>query len=140
MMVLLLRSVRFPLKWKKFRGGFKFDWVGYHIDLIRKEAGINDGRSLWVSRWCGGTVDQGTILVRNFLEALGRISFAAQVLWFVKPFLGPLFAWVSNMPRGALVTLPPMIRMILTWLQRQFDAIAGALWREDCPARRDLQG
>ena len=49
MMVLLLRSVRFPLKWKKFRGAFKFDWVGYHIDLIRKEAGINDGRSLWVS-------------------------------------------------------------------------------------------
>ena len=122
MMVLLLRSVRFPLKWKKFRGGFKFDWVGYHIDPIRKEAGINDGRSLWVSRWCGGTVDQGTILVRNFHEALGRISFAAQVLWFVKTFLGPLFVWVSNMPRGALVTLPPMIRMILTWLQRQFDA------------------
>ena len=75
MMVLLLRSVRFPLKWKKFRGGFKFDWVGYHIDLIRKEAGINDGRSIWDSRWCGGTMDQGTILVRNFLEALGRISF-----------------------------------------------------------------
>ena len=61
-------------------------------------------------------------MVRNFLEALGSISFAAQVLWFLKPFLGPLFAWVSNMPRGAMVTLPPMIRMILTWLQRQFDA------------------
>ena len=73
---------------------------GYHIDLIRKEAGINDGRSLWVSRGCGGTVDQGTILVRNFLEALGRISFAAQVLWFVKPFLGPLYAWVSSNAQG----------------------------------------
>ena len=77
MMVLFLRSVRFPLKWKKFRGGFKFDWVGYHIDLIRKEAGINDCRSIWDSRWCGGTMDQGTILVRNFLEALGRISFCS---------------------------------------------------------------
>ena len=74
-------------------------------------------------------MDQGTILVRNFFEALGRISFAAQVLWFVKPFFEPLFAWVSNMPRGALVTLPPMIRMILTWLQRQFDARLRAPFR-----------
>ena len=89
---------------------------------------------VWQVQWI-----RGTILVRNFLEALGRISFAAQVLWFVKPFLGPLFAWVSKMPRGAMVTLPPMIRMIFTWLQRQC-GIAGALWREDCPARRDLQG
>ena len=47
------------------------------------------------------------------------------------------------MPRGAVVTLPPMIRMILTWLRGQFDAglrapFGGEIYRADAKAEGEL--
>ena len=120
--ILLLRAFGVPLKWTKFRGGRKTEWIGYYFDLENREAGVSDGRSRWAAGWCRRVAGQSSIPAKEFSEGLGRLGFVATLLIYTKPFLGPLYAWASAIPPGGVANVPPMVKWILVWLADAFEA------------------
>jgi len=107
----------YPIKWKKVGGGLKHDWIGYWLDWARFERGISAKRAMWLIRWVIDTLKSGRVRVTTFRSVLGRFGFAVQVLELDRPFLGPLHAWVSRLPEEAIINIPLMVRLVLSWLK-----------------------
>jgi hypothetical protein len=105
-----------PLTWKKCRGGMACEWVGYWIDYARFEIGISESRACWLYRWGDRVVKEGLVQMRDFAEGLGRLGFTAGVLEFYRPFLAPLYSWSAAAPRNAVLKVPPMVRLTLSWI------------------------
>ena len=64
-------------------------------------------------------MDDGLVLVRHMAEGLGRLGFAAGILEWARPFLAPMYAWTAAAPGGAVLPLPSVVRLTLTWLVDQ---------------------
>ena len=47
--LLLWVALGVPWKWKKFRGGFEAEWIGYQIDFDRLSLGISPRRAEWLA-------------------------------------------------------------------------------------------
>ena len=112
----LLAILEVPVSWKKGRGGVAFDWIGLQIVLRGFRIGLSERRAEWVIRWALDTVASREVVIQEFGEAVGRLSFAARVLADERPFLAPLFKLVSLYPPRAKVRLPIFALMILQWL------------------------
>ena len=52
-------------------------------------------------------------------EGLGRLQFLAGPMEYIRPFLGPLYAWASIGPRFARPRLPVMIVLIMKYLAEE---------------------
>ena len=111
-----------PFSWPKCRGGMAFEWVGYWVDYGRFQIGISEKRANWIEKWLEEVVKEGKVQVRRMIEALGRLSFAAGVLEWHRPFLSPLYAWTAAVPPKAVVRIPVMIRLALQHLLERFKA------------------
>ena len=105
-----------PLSWRKCRGGLSCEWVGYWVDYSRFELGISENRANWLITWGKRVIKNGLVHMRDFAEGLGRLSFSAGVLEYCRPFLAPLYSWVAATPRGAILTIPPVVRLTLSWI------------------------
>jgi len=125
------------------------DWIGYYFDYARFEAGLSDKRAAWAVRWCQDMASQELILMRELRAGLGRLGFAASVARFLKPFLAPLYAWISMLPEGSCVTPPLMVRLLLSWVSGKVGetpripmglraASGGERFRADAKAEGDL--
>jgi hypothetical protein len=117
--VLLWEMVGAPFSWGKTSGGMSTEWVGYWLDYAKFELGVTEKRARWLKEWLDTVVDGRPVLVRALTEGLGRLAFATGVLEWGRPFLGPLFSWVSAVPGGSYLPLPPMVRATLTWVRDQ---------------------
>ena len=106
-------------KMSKFRGGVRTESVGYYRDFEAKELGVSDRRCNWAARWCRTKV-QGVIEVASFCEGYDRLAFAAGILRFVRPFLGPLYASCAAV--GRLCSTGPLLTVVvLWWFAEDFD-------------------
>ena len=108
-----------PFSWKKFRGGIEIDFVGYWLDYARFEIGISDKRCQWLIKWMDQTIQEKGVLMRRFLEGVGRLGFTAQVLHWLKPTLAPLFAWAARSSGGAVLAVPKLVRWSLKFLREE---------------------
>jgi hypothetical protein len=108
-----------PFAWKKFRGGLCLDWCGYYLDYHKYQLGISEARSRWLLDFFSKTLRDRTVLMRNFVEALGRVGFSSQVLTWAKPYLAPLYAWAARVPEGTTLRLPEVVAYTLLFLQEQ---------------------
>ena len=108
-----------PLSWRKTKGGLSCEWIGFWIDYQRFELGLSESRALWLARWGQRVVTDGLVQMRDFAEGLGRLGFCAGILEFYKPFLAPLYAWSSAAPPGAVLAVPPLVRLTLSWITAQ---------------------
>ncbi|CAE8726071.1 unnamed protein product [Polarella glacialis] len=115
--VFLLCVLGVPMSWKKFHGGLQYEWVGYWADLRHRRLGISEGRAQWLVRWMTNALAAGTVNVEEFKSVLGRMGFAMRALETFRPFLGPLYAWSSAVPRHINLELPAMVRLILSYLK-----------------------
>ena len=88
-----------PFKWVKCRGGLQQDWLGYWLDL----------ETFSLIKWINEVLTAGSVLVRTFVEALERFGFAAGVLEWDRPFLGPLYSWAAALPMSTYLRLPVLI-------------------------------
>eukprot|EP00969_Alexandrium_andersonii_P261947 11580461-Alexandrium_andersonii.AAC.1 len=61
-----------------------------------------------IAGWFADLGKRGAVLFRILRERLGRLSFAAGVLEWDRPFLLVLFAWAAAAPHGAYLPLSPM--------------------------------
>ena len=73
-----------------------------------------------MTNWIQEKLRGHLIPIRELREGLGRLSFVAGPLEVVRPFLGPLYAWVAACPPGSCPALPAMISFILWWISRMF--------------------
>ncbi len=79
-----------PLSWRKTRGGFKTEWIGYTVDLGQGLIGVSDKKVKWLKEWVAATNREGRILGRDFKAGVGRMGFlagaipAALLAWLVK--------------------------------------------------------
>ena len=75
--------------------------------------GISDGRAAWLCKWMNDGGRNGTADVADFRAVLGRLCFSLGVLEYLRPFVAPLFSWVSaveGMPRVP----PPLVGVLYT--------------------------
>ena len=118
--LLLLSVFGVPTKWSKCEGGLTYNWVGYYQDLQRFKLGISVTRASWLAKWLDGKLEADRVRAKELTEVLGRFGFAAIALDFIKPFLGPIYAWTSAAPEYANLKLPVMLRLIFLFLRRVF--------------------
>ena len=117
--LLVLGVVGTPLAWHKLHGGAVLEWIGYALDVGRFELGVTEKRVQWAVRWIGDKVREGAVRLGELREGLGRLQFVAGPLDHLRPFLGPLYAWVSAGPRYSRPPLPVMIRLILEFFAKE---------------------
>ena len=143
--LLVLGVVGTPLAWHKLKGGQAIEWIGYALDLARFEIGITEKRVHWCVRWIGDKLREGEVRLGELREGLGRLQFVAGPLEYLRPFLGPLYAWASAAPRYAQPRLPVMIRLIMEFIAEELtcsgmaacadgDADLGEVFRLDAKA------
>ena len=109
-----------PFSWKKCRGGLALHWIGYFQDYSRFEIGISESRANWIVDWGERIINEGVVLIRNLVQGLGRLGFASGVLEWYRPFLAPIYSWAAVTPGGAMLAIPPMLRLVLGWIIREF--------------------
>ncbi len=104
--VLMLRALGFPLSWKKVQGGNILTWIGYSVNLLELSPEISAARAQWASGWLRRAARDGVVEVADMRAALGRLAFIAGALECEKPFLAPLFSFISLYPNGGPRQLP----------------------------------
>jgi hypothetical protein len=119
--IVILLAVGLPFKWTKFRGGFQVSWVGFGICHRTYAIGLTEARAKWVSDWTTKLVSEGTVEVTEMRSGLGRLSYAAQALFYERAFLGMIYLWTSAILRScsSKATIPWAIRLLLTWIGRR---------------------
>ncbi|CAE8707868.1 unnamed protein product [Polarella glacialis] len=112
-----------PFKWEKQRGGLKVDWIGLHTDYTVYKLGISEERCAWLVGWCTEVEVSCSVWPRVMAAGLGRLCYTANALFWERPFLGPIYAWVSSV--GGLdrkVAVPWAIKFILSWIASRLRA------------------
>ena len=114
--VLLLVVLGVPLSWPKTQGGKEISWIGFHLLLPEYKLGITQRRADWAVAWLRREATNGVSDVAGFRSAIGRLSFLAGALEYERPFLAPLFTFISVMPTSGIKSLPLYVRIILSHL------------------------
>ena len=117
--LLVIVLVDLPLSWHKVRGGREVEWIGYMLDVGRFEMGVSATRAAWAVRWLTDKSTERTVRLGELREGLGRLQFRAGPIEYIRPFLGPLYAWASIGPRFARPKLPVMIVLIMRYLAEE---------------------
>ena len=112
--------VKLPLAWKKIKGRTEVEWIGYLLDLGRFEMGVSFSRVSWASRWLSDKAAERTVRLGELREGLGRRQFLAGLVEYIRPFLGPLYAWASVGPRFARPKFPVMLVLIMWFFSEEF--------------------
>ena len=97
---VLCASLGVPLAWHKTAGGDTLIWVGFELLLRSRSIGISERRAEWFARWTDKVASSATVHMASFEEGLGRIMFVAGALEHERPFLGPLYKFLTMHPQG----------------------------------------
>ena len=116
---VLCAVVGVPLSWHKTCGGDTLVWVGFELLLRSRCVGISARRAEWFVRWVETVAGSATIHMGTFEEGLGPIMFVAGALEHERPFLAPLYKFLTMHPRGSIRRVPPYVSFILKYLARE---------------------
>ena len=72
-----------------------------------------------VARWTEKMASSATVRMASFEKGLGRIMFVAGALEHERPFLGPLYKFISMHPRNAVRRIPSYVAFILRHLSSE---------------------
>eukprot|EP00435_Cladocopium_sp_Y103_P069710 s303_g33.t2 len=107
-----------PFSWHKFGGGLKAEWIGFQVDISKKELGMTEKRLRWARDWIEKVVTNRMVRVEEFRSALGRLAFMMSAFGHLKPLLGPLYSWVTAVDHCTTLQVPAAVLMILMFLKR----------------------
>ena len=141
---VLCASVGVPLSWHKTSGGDILVWVGFELLLRSRCVGISSRRAEWFARWTEKIANSTTVNIASFEEGLGRIMFVAGALEHERPFLCPLYRFISIHPRNATRKVPPYVTFIPRYLSAEIKkkrhySCGTKLTTADCSPRVDAQ-
>ena len=106
-----------PFAWKKFVGGPEFTWVGFAMNIRVGALGLSESRAVWAINWLESTAVQGLVRVADVRAALGRLSFL-HCPGHLRPFLGPIYAWVAVLDSCRRYQVPKATILIMQYLAR----------------------
>ena len=118
--IFLLELLGVPFAWHKFRGGAEHGWIGFSISAHQRLLGISKSRADWIICWIRKVRADGFVNVADMGAVVGRLSFGLTVLPLLRPFLGPLYAWVAAVRHCHVLRVPKAILLILTFLENIF--------------------
>ena len=116
---VLCDTCRVPLSWAKTSGGDTVAWVGFELLHSSSCLGISQRRADWFVKWSLEIASSTYVNMSRFEEGLGRIMFVARALEYEKPFMGPLYRFLSLHPRESVRRVPAYVTFILRYLARQ---------------------
>ena len=121
MMIVAWLLVGTPFSWRKFRGGVALDYVGFWTDYSRFELGLSEKRALWVVKVIEDLQESQFVMTgRSFSELLGRLGFASQAIPWLRPVLGPLYAWDGTLSPFMAARLPVLVVITLQLVRARF--------------------
>ena len=133
---VLCASLGVPLAWHKTAGGNTLIWVGFELLLRSRSIGISERRAEWFARWTDKIASSATVHMASFEEGLGA-SCSSQLLsedWpntsrvilalhgaleHERPFLGPLYKFLTLHPRDSVRRVPSYFAFILRYLSSE---------------------
>ena len=74
-----------------------------------------------MAEWITTHLESGGVMGRNLRSALGRLVFVAGALHHVRPFLGPIFAWLAVLRGGVYAKMPEAVSLLLTYIKKQIE-------------------
>ncbi len=114
--VILLRILGVPLSWHKVQGGREIAWIGYAVDLRSLSLGISASRARWICDWMNRVSRDGMVNINELRSTVGRLAFVAGALEYEKPFLSPIYTFLSLHPGGGVKPIPTYLRLVLRFL------------------------
>ncbi|CAE7822684.1 unnamed protein product, partial [Symbiodinium necroappetens] len=79
MWLALFEMIGTPFSYKKFKGGFRVQFIGYELDYKSRTMGVSASRGRYVIEWIQNARRQRfVVLTRDFAEFLGRLGFIAR--------------------------------------------------------------
>ena len=73
----------------------------------------------WFRRWTTEVASSSSVHMASFEEGLGRVRYVAGALEYERPFLGPLYRFMSLHPRDSVRAVPPYVSFFLRHLAAQ---------------------
>ena len=116
--ILLLEILGVPWAWHKFKGGTEHCWIGFSIFAHKRLLGFSQARCDWAVNWIQRVRADGFVKIADLEAVIGRLSFGFTVLPLLRPFLGPLYAWVSAVRHCHTLRLPKAVAMILAFIEK----------------------
>ena len=107
-----------PFSWRKFKGGGEFCWVGLELNLRESKLGLSVQRAQWLIQWLTKTTAADCVKIADVSAVLGRLSFALTALGHLRPFLGPVYAWVASLDHRHAYKVPRAISLIFKFLAK----------------------
>jgi len=130
--LLLFDVLQVPLSWRKCRGGDRYPWVGYEVDLSGWTLGLTVSRANWLVTWFRKCIKDKLVNIGDFAAGLGRASFAFGALEYDRPFLAPLFTFASLYVPRAVRPLPGYVLLVMAFLAERLERRRAL----NCAARR----
>ena len=91
-----------------------------HRGSTPKRARVAQGSAAGHQHWTTEEVASShTVNTASFEEGLGRLMYVAGALEHERPFLSPLYSFLSLHPRGAVRKVPAYVKYFLRYLSRQ---------------------
>ena len=118
---VLCATCNVPLSWNKTAGGDTVAWVGFELLHRSHQLGISQRRAEWFIRWSRGVASSEFVKMSTFEEGLGRIAYVAGALENERPFLGPLYRFLTLHPRQSVRRVPSYVAFILNHLSGQLE-------------------
>ena len=145
---LYLDLMEVPLAWKKTRGGFQAEWIGYQVDLDTWRLGVSEKKVRWLSEWTERILEEGRLMGREFRAGVGRLGFLAGALAGARPFLAPLYAVSARVKGSSYVELHLAVKLAIKFFTDWVAAepmkepkvqpkVAGEVFRIDAAADQD---
>ena len=136
--LVALEMVGVPFSYPKFRGGFQMDYVGYWMDYSRFELGLSERRANWLVKFVEDLQSDGWLTgVKQYQEFHGRLGFASQVLPWIRPLLGPGYAWLAAVSKGTTLKVPALLATTCVFIKEKFKA---GLRKLPCGSREEHLG
>eukprot|EP00435_Cladocopium_sp_Y103_P007668 s5210_g2.t1 len=106
-----------PFRWPKFRGGVCLEFVGFFMDYCKFEVGLSERRTNWIVQWIKeAQANRGVVAHRSFVELVGRLVYASQVLTWLRGFMAPLHSWKAAIAPGTVATMPRTVSVVLLFI------------------------
>ena len=111
--LLFMVVIGVPFSWRKCKDGTKVEWMGYGVDIEKGSVGIIHRRASWICRGIDETINAGSVSMRDFAAALGRLNFAMAGIDQLRHFLGLLYAWSAATGGHVRMTVPKEVIYVL---------------------------
>ena len=133
-----------PLSWSKTAGGDVVSWVVFELLHRTRMLGITQRRADWLTKWSCEVAAAPVVNMVSFEEGLGRVMYVVSALEYERPFLAPLYRFMTMHPRGSSRRVPAYVRFILNYIAEEVSETRhypcdSVLWNETCCSRVDAQ-